>query len=534
MRQVTFPRARLFAEIAVLTLLTSAGATAQPTAQFENWKEGTAPKAPRAVCSELRSLTGYEFSVDTAVLVPAQQGAPEFCRVEGQILPEIRFEVSLPTAWNARLYMFGNGGYAGESLAAAGRVARRNLAVAKGFAVAQTNTGHDAAREPLASFAGNSQKLIDYAYRAVHVTALTAKRLARAYYDAPPARAFFDGCSTGGRQGLISAQRFPEDFDGIIVGAPVLDFVGTMVHYSQVQRALATAPLSEEKVKLVAEQVYKKCDAIDGATDGLITDPRACRFDPAADLPRCSATTSASACLSDTDVASLKAIYGDVVSNGRQVFPGFPIGAEVFASTQTGSRSGWDPWIIRSGQPSVSFIFSETFFKHMATPGTEMDVRTFDPDKDLARLERISTLLNATNPDLSAFRKRGGKMLMYFGWADAGLNPLMGLGYYDRVRETMGPQTSEFFRLFMMPGVFHCAGGVGPDSVDTLTPLVDWVERGIAPDRIVGSQREGARTIRSRPLCPHPMVAKYAGTGSLDDAASFSCVAPSAPSPEPR
>jgi Tannase and feruloyl esterase len=522
MRQVNRARSRCCAAIAVLTLLCSARSYAQPTAQFENWKDQTAPKAPKTSCAELRSLTGYEFSVAVALLVPAQAGAPEFCRVEGQILPEIRFEMSLPTAWNSRLYMFGNGGYAGESLGAGGRVARRNLAVAKGFAVAQTNTGHDGGREPLASFAGNSQKLIDYAYRAVHVTALTAKRLARAYYDAPPARSFFDGCSTGGRQGLISAQRFPEDFDGIIVGAPVLDFVGTMVHYSKMQQALASSPLSEDKVKLLAEQVYKKCDAVDSATDGLITDPRACKFDPTAELPRCAAA-SAGGCLSDGDVATLKAIYGDVVVNGKPVFPGFPIGAEAFAITPAGSRSGWDPWIIRSGQPSVSYLFSETFFKYMATPGTELDVKTFDADRDLAKLERISTLLNATNPDVSAFRKRGGKILMYFGWADAGLNPLMGLEYYERVQATMGPQTSEFFRLFMMPGVFHCAGGVGPDFVDTLTPLVDWVERGIAPDRIVASQRDGAKTKRTRPLCPHPMVAKYAGTGSLDDAASFTC-----------
>jgi hypothetical protein len=521
MGQVT---ARNLYAAVVLTLLCSAHPSAQPTAQFENWKEQTPPKAPKAACADLRALTGYELSVDTAVLVPAQSGAPEFCRVEGQVLPEVRFEVSLPTAWNGRLYMFGNGGFAGESLAVGGRVARRNVAVSKGFAVAQTNTGHDGAREPLASFASNSQKLIDYAYRAVHVTAMTAKQLARAYYDTPPARAFFDGCSTGGRQGLISAQRFPEDFDGIVVGAPVLDFVGTMVHYSKVQQALASGPLSEEKVKLVAEQVYKKCDAVDGASDGLITDPRACRFDPAADLPRCT-TASSGACLSDGDVATLNAIYGGVVVNGKQVFSGFPIGAEVFASSPGGPRSGWDPWIIRSGQPSVSFQFSETFFKYMATPGTEMDVRTFDAERDLAKLERISALLNATDPDLGAFRKRGGKILMYFGWADAGLNPLMGLNYYERVRETMGPQTPEFFRLFMMPGVFHCAGGVGPHFVDTLTPLVEWVERGIAPERIVASQRDGGKTTRTRPLCPHPMVAKYAGTGSLDDAASFSCVA---------
>ena len=223
--RMCMPRRAVWATLSILVLSSAGRATAQPTPRLETWKDPAPPKAPRASCAGLRGLTGYEFSIDAGVVVPADAGVPEFCRVVGQVAPEVRFEVSLPAAWNGRLYMFGNGGYAGESLTAPNRVARRNAALAKGFAVTQTNTGHDADREPLASFAGNPQKLADYAYRAVHVTAITAKRVARAYYEAPPVRSYFDGCSTGGRQGLISAQRFPEDFDGIVVGAPVLDFV---------------------------------------------------------------------------------------------------------------------------------------------------------------------------------------------------------------------------------------------------------------------------------------------------------------------
>ena len=220
--------------------------------------------------------------------------------------PEVRFEVSLPAAWNGRLYMFGNGGFAGEIAdRRRPRVRVGTLAVTKGFVVAQTNTGHDGAREPLAAFAASPQKLIDYAYRAVHVTALTAKAIARAYYGAPPARAYFDGCSTGGRQGLISAQRFPDDFDGIVVGAPVLDFTGTMTHYAAIHRALDTAPLSEEKMRAIADVVYKKCDPGDGVADGLLADPRTCAFDPSADLPRCGAA-GAQVCFSDGDIASLR------------------------------------------------------------------------------------------------------------------------------------------------------------------------------------------------------------------------------------
>jgi hypothetical protein len=494
--------------------------------QFETWKDDRPTKAPARSCVGLRALTGYEFSIDTAVTVPAKGDTAAYCRVTGLVQPEIRLEVSLPAAWNGRLYMFGNGGFAGETLTAGGRASRRNTAVTKGFAVAQTNTGHDGVREPLASFASQPQKLIDYAYRAVHVTALTAKTIARAYYGAPASRAYFDGCSTGGRQGLISAQRFPDDFDGIVVGAPVLDFTGTMTHYAAIQRALDAAPLSEEKVRVVADAVYKKCDTGDGVEDGLIADPRACAFNPSVDLPRCGSAAAGQACLSEPDITSLNAIYGGVKVGDRKLFPGFPVGSEAPAPTAAGPRSGWDPWLIRTGQPTISRSFMETFFKHMATPGAELDWRTFDVEKDAAKLDAISALLDATDPDLSPFRARGGRILMYYGWADPALNPMMGVEYYERVMKTMGEQTAEFFRLFMMPGVFHCSGGVGPDRVDTITPLVQWVEKGVAPARLVATQKVGDTIRRTRPLCVHPQVAKYQGHGSIDEAASFVCAAP--------
>ena len=219
-------------------------------------------------------------------------------------------------------------------------------------------------------------------------------------------------------------------------------------------------------------------------------------------------------------------MYGGVTSDGRPVFPGFPVGAEAVAAGTGGSRTGWDPWFIRTGQKPISLAFAEAFFKDMATPGTEIDWRTFDPDRDLPKLAPISTLLDATDPDLTAFRRRGGKILMYYGWADPALNPLMGVGYYEKVREKMGAETAGFFRLFMMPGVFHCAGGVGPDETDTLTPLVEWVERGVAPARLVASRRVSGQVVRTRPLCPYPMVARRQGSGSVDDAASFTCAAP--------
>src|SRR5262245_40870174 len=224
-------------------------ALAQNGLQFKDWKpslNGGRTK-PKMECAALISLTGYEFSIETAALIPASGTASEYCQVTGQILPEVRFEVSLPTSWNNRFYMFGNGGYAGESLSSSMRAGARTTALTAGFAVAQTNTGHEAAVEPLGTFAVNRQKLLDYAWRAVHVTSETAKRLIRTYYGNAQSRSYFDGCSTGGRQGLMSAQRFPDDFDGIVVGAPVLDFTGTMTIGAWNTRAIESAPIPPEK-----------------------------------------------------------------------------------------------------------------------------------------------------------------------------------------------------------------------------------------------------------------------------------------------
>ena len=510
----------LFAIMAALFL--PSPLAAQVDAQFEAWTAPADYRTPKASCRELRALTDYTLSIDAAVLVAARDAAPEFCQVTGLILPEVGFEVSLPARWNGRLYMFGNGGYAGENLAAPGRVRLRDRALAAGFAVAQTNTGHDAAREPLASFAVDPQKLADYAYRAVHVTAQTAKHVARTYYGTGVERSYFQGCSTGGRQGLIAAQRFPADFDGIVVGAPVLDFTGTMVHYAQMHQALRHAPGLLEKVGEVAARIYSKCDAVDGLADGLIEDPRRCRFDAATEVPACRADAPGAGCLTPEEARALQAVYSPVVVNGATVYPGLPVGAEVASASPGGNVSGWQGWIVSPKPPTLTERFAETFFKYMVAPGREIDWRTFDPAKDLGQLQRIGTLLNATDPDLRPFRARGGRILMYFGWAEPALNPVRGVQYFEEVQKATGP-SGDFFRLFMLPGVFHCGGGPGPDAVDMIAPLVRWVEGGVAPDRLVARKREGEKVVRTRPLCPYPQVARYTGKGSIDDATNFDC-----------
>jgi feruloyl esterase len=514
--------------------LAAAPAAAQGTSAWSTWSSTALADSvqlkSKSPCASVVSQTGYEFSVTTAAVAPVPGNSQEYCRVQGLIQPDIQFEVGLPAVWNGRLYMFGNGGFAGEALDAPARVLQMQNAVSRGFVVAQTNTGHEAALEPGATFAASRQKFLDYAYRAVHVTALTAKRLAQLHYGSPVRRAYFNGCSTGGRQGLISAQRFPDDFDGIVVGAPVLSFSGTMISFMHNQRALSAAPLSAEKLKIVAEAVYAKCDASDGVKDGLIDDPRRCPFKASVDLPRCQDGEGGSSCVSSSEIAALEAIYSGPTGPAIPYVAGWPVGAEIGGGAQNAPPSGWMPWLIAppAGGRSLEHSFAETFFRFMAfgRPDPSYDWMGFNLERDYERTSLTRTALDATDPDLSRFRARGGKILSYFGWADPSLNPLMGISYYERVVEHMGSSTHDFYRLFMVPGMFHCAGGVGTSAFDAVTPLIRWVEKAIVPASIPAERLVEGKPVRSRPLCPYPEVARYKGSGSLDEAASFSCEKP--------
>jgi len=526
-------RQRIFFALAVLMMWRGASVLrAQNGFEFKDWKTNLdSPRHTKAhvACNTLASLTGYKFSISNATIVAASGETPEYCRVSGLILPDVRFDVSLPTEWNGRLYMFGNGGFAGESFDAPVRANRRDLALRRGFAVASTNTGHDAAVEPLGTFAANRQELIDYAYLAVHVTATTAKQLVRSYYEQAPLHSYFDGCSTGGRQGLISAQRFPEDFDGIAVGAPILDF-STMISYAWNQKALTAAPIDSEKMKIIAEKVYSKCDGLDGLSDGLIDDPRQCPFSPSTDLPKCAKNVDQPSCFTTAQIQALEMIYGGTKRKGTTFFPGQPVGAEIATETGGAIRSGWVSWQLQGpgGTRGTEDVFGQTFMKYMAfgKPDPNYDWSTFDFETDPDKIQNALALLNASDPDVSRFKGRGGKIVMYFGWADPALNPLMGVHYYEQVDRHFGSATNQFFRLFMVPGMFHCGGGIGVSAFDAMTPLVEWVEKAIPPKSIVGARIVDNRIVRTRPLCPYPQTAKYKGAGSIDDAANFVCSNP--------
>ena len=508
---------------ATALVLSAQPAAAQAFAEAKKSASGysQARIAPRMNCQALGQYRAKDLLTITAIAMPADSAVPPHCRVSGLLAPEIAFEVSLPDRWNGRFYMIGNGGHAGESLDDPMRVSQRNAALRAGFAFAQTNTGHDARKEPGASFVmSNPAKAIDYAYRAVNLTAVTAKDITQAYYRRDIAHSYWNSCSNGGRQGLVEAERYPQDFDGILANSPWVDQTGFTIGAMWNQRALDAAPLTVAKLALVAKVVMDKCDALDGLKDGQIDDPRRCSLNVKTDLPACAAGADNDSCLTGAQAEAVEKIYGGPVSNGRHIFPGFMLGSEV----------AWTNFIIptQPGRKAADFSLAEGTMRYLVhtPPQPDYDYRTFDFDRDPSLLNAWSKLVNATDPDLSRFRQKGGKLIMTYGWADPVLQPMVGVGYYEQALARNGPDTPQFFRLFMVPGMSHCAGGVATDRFDAVTALVDWVEKGKAPEAIRAARVVDNKEVRSRPLCPYPQLARYQGRGSTDDAANFHCAAP--------
>jgi feruloyl esterase len=492
----------------------------------------TGTLAPAQECDALARLSLREVLRLTAELVPATNGAEAYCRVDGTIEPEITFQVNLPVSWNGRFYMIGNGGHAGQQPNSPANDPTRAQALAAHFVMAMTDTGHDAAEEPGASFVmSNPQKAIDYAYRAVHMTAVTSKEIANAYYGQPVQHAYWNSCSNGGRQGLIEAQRFPDDFDGIIANAPWVSQTGFTIGALWNQRAMDAVQLTPAKLDLLASSVMAKCDAVDGLEDGLIGDPRQCNFNALNDIPRCGAGASGGNCLLQSEAEAIQKVYdGPRDSEGRQLFPGYMPGSEAPVTGPNGTASPWLGLIVPAagGARTGDFNLADNTMRYLAfqPPRPDWDYHTFDFDNDPEQLERWSRLVDASDINLLDFRARGGKLMITYGWADQVLQPLMGVHYYEQAVVANGPDGTDFMRLFMIPGMTHCAGGIGPDQHDPVTAIIDWVETGKAPELLVAKKIVDGETTRSRPLCPYPQVARYDGEGSIDDAANFACKAP--------
>jgi feruloyl esterase len=474
-----------------------------------------AAAAPVKKCEDLSSASfGKDVKIESVKLVAAGN-LPEHCDIRGVIWPEARFAVKLPTAWNNRFQMVGNGGWAGTITMNA-----VDGAVRLGYAATSTDTGHDAQKEPGAIFANPgpnnpnaARKVVDFGYLAVHETAVLAKKMIRTYYGTDPQYSYWVGCSTGGRQGLMEAQRYPEDFDGYVVGAPVLNLTGLQMKslYNYTFAGVGPGQLKPEKTALLAKVITEKCDMLDGVKDGLMENPMRCRFDPTKDLEKCTGGAEGPNCFTAEQIESVRKIYDGVRdSKGNLIYPGMPAGAE--------------------GGIGNGFNLSDSFMKFMAfdPPGGETwDFRTFNVDRDWPRMTEVGLRIDATIPDLTAVRMRGGKILHYHGWSDPGVSPKMSIGYYDAAVKTMGQkETDDFYRMFLVPGMGHCQGGPGCGNVDWLTPVVNWVERGVAPTALIGAHVEKGQTTRTRPICAYPNEAHYKGSGSIDAAENFTCAAP--------
>ncbi len=442
----------------------------------------------------------------------AAAGLPAFCRVALTITPssdsDIKSEVWLPlSGWNGKFLQVGNGGWGGSIQYTALADSLR-----RGYAAASTDTGHVGSS---ASFAvGHPEKLIDFGYRSVHETAVQGKATVSALYGTAPRFSYFNGCSGGGRQSFMEAQRFPEDFDGIIAGAP--GFNRTDGAFQSLGAMQAThrdraSFIPASKYPMLHQAALNACDAGDGLKDGLITDPTRCQFDPA--VTACAGADGPS-CLTPEQVVAARRIYAPVIDPKT--------GAEVFAGLEPGSEMHWAG--ISGERPHQMY---NDLARFIVFEDPDWDYRTLEID-DLERARQADNgILGATSTDLKPFVERGGKLLMYHGWEDQNISPRMTVGYYTDVQKTMGKdQVDDAVRLFMVPGMGHCGGGDGPSSFDMLAALEQWREEGEAPARILASKMTDGRVTRTRPLCPYPQVAEYKGTGSIDQAENFACTAP--------
>jgi len=488
----------------------AAGAFTPPAPARAAAAGGAAPRG--AAPAEGRAGAGRGRAGGGAAQVYAT--LPSFCRVSATLAPssdsDIKVEIWLPaTQWNGKFQAVGNGGWAGV-------ISYTALAdaVAAGYAAASTDTGHVGGS---ASFAlGHPEKVIDMGYRAVHEMTVQSKAIIDAFYGTAPSLSFWNGCSQGGRQGITEAQRYPADFDAIVAGAPAVNWMrlnGVRMAANVVAHATPESYIPPEKYPAIHDAALLACDAIDGVKDGVIEDPSRCRFDPksleckGADGPTC---------LTKPQVETAQALYAPVkhVKTGAVLFPSL---------LERGSELGW---ATLAGPAPISIISDA--FKYVVFKDADWDARRFQPATDIELAEKVDNgVLNSAVVNLKPFFDRGGKLLMYHGWADPQVAPGNSVDYFTKViRATGKGSAGKSIQLYMVPGMGHCQGGPGTDRFNKMEAIEHWVSAGHAPESIVAAHMIDGKADRTRPLCPYGKVAKWKGTGSTDEAANFMCANP--------
>jgi feruloyl esterase len=510
-------------------------------------------------CEQLKNLSLPDTTIDSSSTGPAEfkdptapwlppLPLPSHCKVRGTIRPtaesDIKFEVWLPLEkWNGKLQGNGNGGFAG-SINQVGLA----LSVQRGYAGVSTDTGHVATVADDASWAkGHPEKVVDYAHRAIHLMTVNAKAIVKEFYGEAPKRSYFAGCSNGGRQALMSAQRYPEDYDGIIAGAPAHDWTRLMMGFIWNGAALSKpgAFIAPALAPAIQDAVNQQCDAVDGVTDGVVAAPQSCNFNPEKLL--CAASKS-EGCLQSAQVDALRAIYrGPHSSAGVRLYPGFPPGAEVGHPVP---GMGWDGWVFGDAPGNSSQArFGKNFMRYFVTGDDKWELTSYDFDREPAQIDaRFAPILNATDPDLSRFAARGGKLILFHGMADPAIPFGSSIDYFDSVGKKMGvARRDAFTRLFLAPGMQHCFAGPGPSffggnnpaeqpldpSTDLSAALEVWVEQGAAPNTVraikpknlimafTDSKQAGVE--RSGLLCAYPKQPTWSGKGEAGDSANYTC-----------
>jgi feruloyl esterase len=433
----------------------------------------------------------------------AYKNLPAFCRVGATLKPtsdsSVEIELWMPdtAAWNGKFQAVGNGAWAGSISYPA-----MATALAAGYAAASTDTGHQG--NSAAFVPGHPEKVIDFAWRAVHEMTVASKALIAAYYADGPKHSYWNGCSTGGRQALTEAQRFPNDYDGIVAGAPAnytTHLQGSQVWTSAISHKDEAGYIPADKYAVLHKAVLEQCDALDGIRDGVLEDPTRCKFDPKVVECKSEADTS---CLTPAQVATARNIYA-----GPGNFPGL----------EPGSEAGW---ATLAGPKPMDYAVD--IYRLLVFNDPAWNPLTINPTADVPRAEKaIGGMMDATDPNLRPFFAHGGKLIQYHGWADPGIAPGSSVDYYKRVAKALGPAVADSYRLFMVPGMGHCGGGDGTSTFDMVSALDQWVTGGKAPARIPASRVIDGAVVRTRPLCPYPQTAAYKGTGSTDEAANFTC-----------
>lgn len=489
--------------------ITGALFAAQCTASEDN------VQTAESVCNAMLQSTLPDVTITSAEIVPEPVA---HCLVTGVVGQDINFSVWLPEDWNGKFVMGGQGGFAGALESQANSMFG---ALAKGYASAGTDTGHQGTVAGGEWALGDMEGIVNYGHLASHRVTVTAKALVSEYYAREPQQSYFAGCSNGGRQALMAAQRYPEDFDGILVGAPVVDFFGVAAADAFVTAKMypdpndLTAPILGEADRLaLKDAVLAACDGDDGLKDGILSDPQSCTFDAAA-----LACTSGNedGCLDPAELEAVRAIVEGPRQKGETYHVPFPFGSE-------GYEAGWGRWMtggkdmIAPGVPSLFYGFGVGFMKYFVSQDADWDYTRMD----LAQLKAASAFthdtVSPTDPDLDAFRQSGGKMLIYHGWLDSALSPLMTIDYVEEVYER-DPTAAEDVRLFMLPGVQHCFGGPGPDQIDYLSVLDSWTTQGVAPDELEAGFPDGG----ARKVCAYPQQGVFSGSGDGRTADQFTC-----------